>query len=949
MATVKSLGLHHPSGLQHAIDEQLLPKNPSTNLYRWDISADDRDEENIEDELLTTDYCVIWCRGGIFRKSYKFDLEKEPITQALLAFFPASEDDRTDKSEVGKKASQEPVLSKALVVFLKTQAYIYFLSGASHIVHMPFEVESACAGPVGVIIQRKQRADNIAPISLKFPRVPPNSFVSSQLTAFNSSQQTAFSVEGMGKPKPLPLRLSSTLEKLWDSPLEQPGSRWPRLVSLTDPLLELGLVVTDADPQTAKSPVKNVPNKPSFLDPAEEMLHVEQIDIPGASAKDIGNPLILGVTINRETSTYTVWRLTYLKHEDPFLGRHKDAKKKAARRRSSMAPGFASGATTPVQPNFRESFGAPLPGKRPRKSEKVEKPMDLVSSLEQQDKEGTGAARRSSRRVSSMLARADLSASHDRPVFADQPLLSGHAGSKRHDSQGSHHVRLSANYNQQIHPSLSSLLEAPFDVGLDEGFHNMGLDDHDFDGLQHEICFSRVHTVPLDNSNVRYTASDEPALNQIKVFILTAPPFAVDEYSRSQLLIGIQDPTEKRLQLITLYLKVQYEYDLATRRGRLDEPTNATISLTLGDLRRAQNVVDSCKLVDGDQSAILILSESRDGRHELSTQAPWSELTKISLSLLFVDDTRSLQYRGRVLDRDVRQRKSEIIDLTNGSITGIRHPRRKGVVDVVDTEGRLHQLLVQLQPKTPQVRKILDVCRSILPHALGERISAGWLHCMQWIRVQEEPSATVEWSALVTLLLASYLNLNRKDSKTHPAPRSSPRKKRPASGSFGSIRDSDDWKALEAGETTNSLGCPAWMMNKGWDWALDEDAGDFMSSQSERSRSMSFISRHIVFAKEYLATASGEAAFGPLGYMPTSLAKQTESRRKVAVDVFMGLHLLLEEEKLDIMTAEFTSAGRADLRVVLCQIARWLRWYDFCSIYEMGIQEDIDQRHDSGK
>ena len=73
-----------------------------------------------------------------------------------------------------------------------------------------------------------------------------------------------------------------------------------------------------------------------------------------------------------------------------------------------------------------------------------------------------------------------------------------------------------------------------------------------------------------------------------------------------------------------------------------------------------------------------------------------------------------------------------------------------------------------------------------------------------------------------------------------------------------------------------------------------------------------------------------------------------ESRRKVAVDVFMGLHLLLEEEKLDIMTPELSSPGRADLRVVICQIARWLKWHAFSSIYELGIQEDIDPRHDSG-
>ncbi|KAM5351805.1 hypothetical protein ACJ41O_004528 [Fusarium nematophilum] len=945
MATVKSLGLHQPSGLQHAIDEQLLPPNPPATSYTWDILSGDNDGGGLEDEILTTERCVIWSRGGIFRKTFRFDLEKEPIIQALLAYFPTSQDDEIEWSDAESKPNKGPALSKALVVFLKTQAHIYFLSGTSHIVHMPFEVESAFAGPVGVIIQRKQRAESVVPISFKFPRVPPNSFVSSQLTAFNSSQQTAFSVEGLGKPKALPLG-NSTLENLWEAPLEQPESRWPRLVSLTDPLLELGLVITNQEPQNAKSLRKPGSKKPSFLDAAEEVLHVEEIKIPGALTQDLSQPLIIAVTINRETNEYTVWRLTYLRHEDPFLVRQQSSKSRAARRRSSMAPGFASAPGTPVQPNLRESFGAPLPGKRQRKSERLEKPMDLVSSLEQQDKEGNGITRRSSRRVSSMLARADLSASHERAVLPDQPLLSGHVGSRRHESQGSH-ARLSANYSHQIHPSLSSLLAAPFYEGLDEGFHNMGLDDHEFDGLQHEIMFTKLHGVPMNNSNIRYSASDRPARDQTKVFILVAPPFAIDGHDQSQLLIGIQDATEKRLQLLTLELGIQRGFDLGAKSGRKESPDGATVIATVVDRRHAQNVVDSCKLVDGDHSAILILSESMDGRHELSTQAPWSALTKISLSLLFVDNTRSLQYRGRVVDRDVMQRKSEIIDFSNGSIIGVRHPMQGGVVDVVDIDGRLHQLRIQLEPRSPHVRKILDICRSILPHALGEHIFAGWLHCMQWMGSRDEPVADVEWSSLVILLLSLFLNLGRTDATPFPTARLPIRRRRPASGSFGSIRESEDWRALEVGETSNSLGCPTWMMNKGWEWALDEDANDATSSRGDDGLSTKFISRHIAFAKEYMVSGLGETSFGPAGYMPTSLGKNSESRRKVAVDVFMGLHLLLEEEKLDITTPEFRSPGRADLRVVLCQIARWLKWYTFSSVYELGIQEEIDHRHDN--
>ncbi|KAG5981396.1 hypothetical protein E4U55_002985 [Claviceps digitariae] len=951
MASIRSLGLHHPSGLRNAIEEQILSPDAPSSSYIWHISTDEKDIDLAEDELLTTRDCVIWSRGGLFRKTFKFTLEKEMVTEALLAYFPTSADEsrheRNEPRSSHSTSSHAPKLEKALVVFLKTQAHIFFLSGASHIVHMPFEVESACAAPLGIIIQRKQNAASVAPISLKFPRVPPNSFVSSQLTALNSSHQTTFSIEGLGRPKPLHLGPGLTLEGMWDAPLEKQQSHWPRLVSLTDPLSDIGLIVAEPEVDSRRHARLSNAKKLSFLDAAEEILHVEQIKLPGSVNATLNDPLILAVTINRTNGSYTVWSLEYLDHEDPFIGHQKKAKSKANRRRSSMPPpGFKSGTSTPVQPNLRESFGAPLPGKRQRKSDKFEKPLDLVSSLEQQDKEGIGVTRRSSRRLSSMLARADLSASHDRNVFADQPHISTAGVFKRSESHGNYHGRSSSNFHHPIHPSLSSLLEAPIDVGLDEGLNKMGLDDHDFDGLQHEISFTKIQTIALDSSNVRYSTSSLPARCQTKVFILTAPSFALDEHNRVQLLIGIQEPLEKRLQLMTLFVKAQVKSDLVVTSSRKRQSEHAVVSVLPGQQWKVQSVVDSSKLIDRDLSAILVLSDSKDGQYELSAQAPWIELTKISLSTLFVEDTRSIQYRGRVADRDVKHRKLETMDLTQGGIVGIRHPRRRGMIDVIDRQGRLHSLQIQLQPTCPQVTKVLNICKSVLLEGLGCRLHAGWLHIMQWLQCKTDASPDIEWSAVTILLLASFLNLGHGDTATSKSTQLPFRSRGSASGSFVGIHESENWKALKSGEAANSLGCPIWMMNKGWQWALDENEDDTLSSQSEVPMSPSFLTRHINLAKDYINSPLGDVSMGSHGYMPTSFGRSFETRRKVAVDIFMALHLLLDEEKLDITTPEYFSPGRTDLRVLLCQLARWLKWYSFSSIYELGIQEDVDPRND---
>ncbi|CAI4215559.1 unnamed protein product [Parascedosporium putredinis] len=893
MASVKSLGLHQPAGLRHAIQEQILPPNPKPSDYRWEIFVEHHEDQDIEDELLVTDTCVVWSRGQVFRKAFRLDLEKETITQALLTYFPTSENERTPETALPCKiGTEKKLLAKALVVFLKTQAHIYFLSGTSHVVHMPFEVESACAAPQGVIIQRKQRSDAFAPVSLTFPRVPPNSFVSSQVTNFTASLQrpptsSSFSVEGLGKPKVLPLRLSSTLGNMWESPMEQPESHWPRLVCLTDPLLELGLVVGAPETNTKgrlKPAVHAV--RPLFLDPAEEILHIEKVY---------------------------------------------DA----------------------VQSNFRESFGAPLPGKRTRtrKSEPAEKAKDLVASSLEQDTEQV--TRRQSRRISSMLARADLSTSQ----YAEQPILTGHNTSKRLDSYGSQYGRQSGgygsfNYSQTIHPSLNSLLEAPINNVLDElraggdfeGFHNMGIDDHELDGLAQEMSFTKIKSIPVDTTNIRYSASSQPAITQCRVFILGAPPSAVDENQRTQVVIGIQDTLEKRLQLLTLHFPTIERPELLSKANKKPiSLANDVITPQCGELRRAESVVDSCKISHGNLSLTFILSEKLGGGHELSIQAPWGPMTTIALPLLFLDNVRSLQFNGRAVDRDLRQQKSETISCENGSIVSLAHPKGRGTVDLVDAEGRRHQVRIQLQPSSPIVRRILDVCANILPFPHGGKLLGGWWHVMQWCKQEGIETADIEWSCLVIELLASYLALDPSNFKSRPQRAStSRRKRRTASSSFSIAQATEDWNSMLAHEAKNSLACPEWMLGPGWQWAFDDIIQTDPKQAGSSPFKTGFMSTHVRYAKQFLTSTAGDHALGTLGYLPTSQAVDPDFRRRTASDMFLALHLLLEEQKLDIMTPDNSPSGGVNLKVVLCQLAQWLGWFNFSDLYSIGIQEDLD-------
>ncbi|KAL2266823.1 hypothetical protein VTJ83DRAFT_6175 [Remersonia thermophila] len=958
MASVISLGVHEPVGLQHAVEQEILPPNAPASAYTWDIITTTEDGVEYEDELLATPSCVIWSRGGLFRKSFRFDVDKEPVTQALLAYFPTSADGwRSSRTPSSLSAPQptkstspaeKTTLARALVVFLRSQAHIYFLSGTSHVVHMPFEVESACAAPVGVIIQRKIRADGVT-VPLRLPKVPPASFLSSQLPAPRRSHGhslTEFSTEGLGNPKILPLRLSLTLENMPQTHLEATESNWPRLVCLTDPLLELGLVVTRSETRGTVTAQRGSSGSP-FLARSEEILHIETIAIPRVHPASPAQ-LTVAVTVNRETNMYTVWRLSYLDNDDPFLGTQKKRKPKPSRRRSSMAPGLASGGTTPVHSSTRESFG-PLPGKKTRKSVKIDKGAKAedekralekaLSSLVDVEK---GNERRQSRRVSSLLARADLSASQDRAAFAEQSMHGGQGG-RRAESHGSNRLRLSSGYggpsfgatfnynrisNLPENPPVDNLLEELRAGGDFEGFHNMGLDDRDFDGLQHEMLFTKIQSVTMDAANLRYSMSSKPARTQAKVFILCGPPTATDSQGRSLLLISIQDPVDKRLQLLTLH--VEPLSDQTPAQGNAKQALcHPDLSITAGEPRRVQSVVDSCKVSDGNE-AIMVLSEDSTGGRELSLQSPWGKVTTLALPSLFLSNPGSLEFTGNYLDQAMLGGPPPTVNISGTQIDAICHTNSRGLVHLRDREGRCHRIRIQLQPRCPQVRRILDVCRSVLHASHADKIVAGWWHVMQWLRDTarfslQHPPANTEWSAAVILLISSFLALGH----------SSETSLRALGGEVPKPFVRGTWDAMMLREAPNSQCFPSWMLSKAWRHLLDGPYDGCANANADLWLSGGFIASHVALAKRWMASASGLAAFGFEGYLPTALNRSGEPRNMAAWSMLLALHLLVEEEKLDITCPGDASPGPTDLKALLYQLVKWLKWPRYEAVYSL--------------
>src|SRR2546423_7719387 len=87
MAFVTSLGIHRPSALTYLTSEALLPLEPSANEYAWYTSNNNDGTRSEDDELVVTKRCVVWSRGGVVQKAFKFDAEGEPVVHAVLTYF----------------------------------------------------------------------------------------------------------------------------------------------------------------------------------------------------------------------------------------------------------------------------------------------------------------------------------------------------------------------------------------------------------------------------------------------------------------------------------------------------------------------------------------------------------------------------------------------------------------------------------------------------------------------------------------------------------------------------------------------------------------------------------------------------------------------------------------------------------------------------------------------
>ena len=1037
MASVTSLGLHKPSAIPFLVAEGILPPEPADYLYTWrTVQEGWSDGTGDGEELVTTEHCVVWSRGGVVQRVFRFEIEHEAITQAVFATFPlkphrkppghthpgspeqtratpsATADLSVQKSRVSAPFSSTEISerfqtfsvhesqiynlsssgisydedasnARALVVVLKTQAHVFFLSGTSHIVHLPFEVDVVFPLTHGVLLQRKLHQAATVPPTPQLPSVPPNSFAMSN----PSFSEAIPSSQSQGQNSLANMRISSEPDQPFQSLLidllqrstPTTKSKLPRVFCLTDPLSEMGIVTTRTT-ATVEDPLglhRRLTTNVDDLDERESLVYVSSKDELERKEGTIalGCPLLLAVTVNQQTGVYTLWNLAYVDPESVTSSKDRLASTASgilSRRRSSYGPGAGTGASTPLSRSAiagRERLGGANTRKPSSQEGLLEQSFtddqeDLISQLDPAF-ENPAMPAKSSRRVSSLLARADLSTSHDKTAFKD--LAGGHpiTTGARKSTYGS---QLSVGPESVVGQSRSrptdglrssfgglSSRGSSFEDTMDdsdsvdelEGFGSMGLNGG-AQGLRREMILSKIQSIPGEGASSQHFAKDQSNHRRYEIFTLRPPNYSltVNDHDDGDVSMCLVDRAARILIVLQIAVRAQSS-GRNTKRSRLQTtgkvPQNSQPhNISIISSTKERGIIDASKIIDGAWSRILVLSETADGMGELSLQAPWGIKHQIKLpNILCVNDPYSVT-NGVSLRQRREGGYKRVLSHGPQALVALGHKGNRGQVDVVDSDGSRHRIQVQLEAHDPMVGKVLKVCTSVLPDVEKDRdsILGCWWEVMSWLQNRPEEAIDTEWTAMVTVLFAMAVKFIE-SRRTETTPRQKKRKGGLLRSSSGANTDLESWEAMMGQEGGGQASSPSWMQDEAWQWTAKNDKSDISpdSAQSKKSRSprnftpfttatvpiskkSSYLIQCISLAREFMTSPGGLSAGGEHGYLPTASKRDFGSQRTSLATILVGLHLLREDFKLDVLAANVLHK----LAPILAQIGTWLGW-----------------------
>ena len=969
MASVKSLGLHEPSALSYLIAESILPLEPPKSAYTWRtcLVRDQRRSQAVEEELLITDTCVVWSVSRSIQKVYNLDVEGEAILHALTTHFVVGRRPglKNKSKSYGARIATNNIFERGLVVVLRSQAHIFLASGDSHVLPLPFETHAAFPSTRGFFLQSKDTKQDVGPDEQD---LHVRQFIPRSSNVAKHQQATASRPSLMLPPDESQARFSSLRRR-----------RTPRRTYyFTEILSELGLVT--AEPPVTSTTHTDSPTAWQSLGRDESIVFVTSRDDSNVFSSSREEPPCFVVTYNRTKLTFTVWQAVFSDSTTPDIGASEadgsDVAQKSKRKSSNVygrLPSAIASGNPPGQ--MRDSFGMLAQSYSedgpPKESfhQRLSQIEDLESELGAEF--GTvGVQTRSARRVSSMMARTDLSMGVDRGTFNDFPISNAARKSLRKSTRGGESIggivdrydsmtkRRSSlpGYSSVASTGASFLTVNPrqsvyeADATGEFGSDVTSLEDDKYD-LPKEVELVKLKSIPSGEDGLE----GPETIDSMKGFSISSPILDASS-ADAPISLCIMNLHSHELTIITLHPRAQNN---APRREGTRH-SRKTFKAHSDAVKVAQHVVDACKVSEQDVQRIVILRTNRDNHAALSLESPGKiPLSELKLPVqLKVFDPYEIPAPNASPGRRKETGASRVIK--SNSLQMIRlYGNGDNKFAVGDSEGKLHRLAVRLHPRNSTVARILDMCNVVLPFQNNDALRTAWWETMEWLRIKSFDPGEVEWTAMVIVLLSlaiPFLSTNNNRGL------SGPRKPSAYRSSSGIIRDSASWDKLLGLHDLQK----EWTATS-WNWTTDSLSTDVRQSSSPQalhvrkpssSSKVAATDRNtkildwIMLAKEFLQSPSGEATIGSEGYLPTAMNQNRQAREMTLPAIVMALHLAREEQKLATINATTTS-DEYEMNPILAQLAQWLGWSDWVEregeYYQAGIPNVIHWVLDDSK
>ena len=951
MAKVESLGVHVPVGLPYLIREGILPQDANPDRYQWEVYVHHALRGDVEEEVLATKDCVIWSQGKFVRNVYRFGLEGEDVVQAILTNFPNARGNLARPAETTinggqtrsngadgsphslpesppEDPSSNGSASRALVILLKTKAHIYFLYGARHIIHLPFEVERASPAPRGVLLQRKPPLEPPASSTPSLPSAPPNSFFSSQLhpsSSYGLSPTLPKSFTRSQPVRPSPLGGNNMLDSLFATVLgpsrKSDEEDMAGLYSLTGPLSDLGVVTSAMHVQRPRLSAKHQPNASiefETLDPAETVVYVSTADELANDRDTQDGPLTLIVTANNELQTVTVWHAWYIEEKPlhALMAQRKAQATAKARRRSSFMSTMGTGTTTPAvrhREATRESLGASLrlPGEpstsqpaalSTRKSTRQDEEAVMASQMDPDYQLAPSQPpARESRRISSRDA--DLRASQIGPAASF-----GGPASRRNASFGGPNDRKSFGHRKSRGSTPGSVYSRSH--ALDDDLDLTG--DFDDEESVDEIVKHIRATYDAAGADSVFGGVDQGYKREMVVrklhSISAAFPMAKSRSPRFK-VVTLKEAgfsTESGGQRLSIYVRNQLTRDLVNIRIVVKQrelwphagSARVAVPLLIDEINTVESA-DILKLKHGKLDAISLAGQGLVMSSGVSQLCPLPFAPYRMYNAL--DGTAQQITAGKDVGRNrLLQPPGEPLQLQRAGAYG--------TYDEVGADNVNHRRSLQLEPRLAVVRNVLAVCEFVLPSEQAVTLRWKWCQLHAALLRQGNDShgtgSDMEWTAIVATIFTLAVPLLDKQTraalKLSKLSRSSSGKQPASSSSALQVQRTQHEARLFAGP--------------GWSWVTQ--ATTKLSSVQSSPHTAQPLDRR----KNQLLPIAGALADE---YMSSSQAPASSPvTAPVVQSLMIALHIFREEHKL--CTLSRAQEETSNLAPVIAQLGSWL-------------------------